>query len=250
MNVLAVDCSTELLGVGVGRGLGELPGASRFPKHPYREAEGHSHVKGPGFVSISIDAGYRHAERVMGAIEFCVAEAGLKANELDLLACSAGPGSFTGLRIGMATVKGLALGLGKPFVAVPTLDAIAAEWEGAAPVIVPVLDAKRSRFYFALYGNGTLMAGPYDDDIARLIAVTQAYPEVLFVGPDADLIESAIAERSGYRVPVERRHPPVAAMTRLAMAIFERDGPAASNTGLSYLRDSEAEETLAAGIRR
>jgi tRNA threonylcarbamoyladenosine biosynthesis protein TsaB len=250
MNVLAVDCSTELLGVGVGLGLGEFPGGPRFPKHPYREAEGHGHVKGPGFVSISIDVGYRHAERVMGAIEFCVAEAGLKADELDLLACSGGPGSFTGLRIGMATVKGLSLGLGKPFVAVPTLDAIAAEWEGAAPVLVPVLDARRSHFYFALYGNGALLSGPYDDGIARLIAVTQAYPEVLFVGPDADLVEAAIAERSGYRVAVERRRCPVSAMARLALAMFEHDGPAASNIGLGYLRDSEAEETLAMGTRR
>lgn len=250
MNILAVDCSTELLGVGVGRGLGADPGGPRFPKHPYREAEGHGHAKGPGFVSISIDSGFRHAERVMGAIEFCVAEAGLEARELDLLACSGGPGSFTGLRIGMATVKGLALGLGKPFVAVPTLDAIAAEWEGAAPVIVPVLDAKRSRFYFAVYGSGGLLAGPYDDGMERIIAVTQAYPEVLFVGPDADMLETALAERSGFRIAVERRRSPVSAMARLAMAILERDGPAASDTGLAYLRDSEAEETLAAGTRR
>jgi tRNA threonylcarbamoyladenosine biosynthesis protein TsaB len=250
MNILAVDCSTELLGVGVGRNLGRERGVQRFPKHPYREAGGHGHAEGPGFVSISIDSGYRHAERVMGAIEFCVTEAGLKAGELDLLACSGGPGSFTGLRIGMATVKGLALGLGKPFVAVPTLDAIAAEWEGAAPVIVPVLDAKRSRFYFALYGSGGLLAGPYDDGIERIIAATQAYPEVLFVGPDADMLEAAIAERSGFRVAVERRRSPVAAMARLALALFERDGPTAPDSGLLYLRDSEAEETLAAGIRR
>jgi tRNA threonylcarbamoyladenosine biosynthesis protein TsaB len=250
MNILAVDCSTELLGIGVGRGLGEEQGSLRFPKHPYRESEGHSHAKGPGFVSISIDTGYRHTERVMGAIEFCVAEAGLKADELDLLACMAGPGSFTGLRIGMATVKGLALGLGKPFVAVPTLDAIAAGWEGAAPIIVPVIDAKRSRFYFALYANGSLIAGPYDDGIEKIIAVTQAFPEVLFVGPDADLLETGLADRSGYRVAVEHRRSPVYAMARRALAIFVQSGASASDSGLMYLRESEAEETLAMGLRQ
>jgi tRNA threonylcarbamoyladenosine biosynthesis protein TsaB len=242
MNVLAIDCSGELLSVGVGRGLVSGGRGPESVKHPYREETGHGHAAGPGFIGISIDAGFRHAERVMSAVEYCVAEAGLKPSDLDLLACAGGPGSFTGLRIGMATIKGLSLGLGKPFVAVPTLDAIAADWEGSASIVVPVIDAKRSRFYFAIYDNGKLVAGPFDDGLARLIALTQGYPNVLFVGPDADLLETTVPERPGYRIAVETRRSPIAAMTRLATEIFERSGPSPSGAGLVYLRPSDAEE--------
>jgi len=243
VNVLAVDCSGDILSVGVGRGLGSGGRGPASPKHPYREESGHGHAAGPAFIGVSIDAGFRHAERVMSAIEYCVAEAGLAPSDLDLLACSGGPGSFTGLRIGMATVKGLSLGLNKPFVTVPTLDAMAADWEGAARVVVPVIDAKRSRFYFAAYDGGRLVAGPFDDGLERIIAVTQGYPEVLFVGPDADMLEPTASERSGYRIARERRRSSAGAMTRLAVDILERSGPCASSAGLFYIRPSDAEET-------
>lgn len=250
MNVLAVDCSGDILSVGAGRSIGSGGRGPDAPKHPYREERGHGHAAGPGFACVSIDAGFRHAERVMSAVEYCLREAGLSPSELDLLACAGGPGSFTGLRIGMATVKGLSLGLGKPFVAVPTLDALAADWEGASRIVVPVIDAKRSRFYFAIYDGGRLVAGPFDDGLARVIELTQAYPELLFVGPDADLLESSASERPGFRIAAERRRSPIAAMARLAVGVYERDGPAPSDAGLHYLRASDAEEAAATAAAR
>ncbi|HOZ72771.1 MAG TPA: tRNA (adenosine(37)-N6)-threonylcarbamoyltransferase complex dimerization subunit type 1 TsaB [Spirochaetales bacterium] len=246
MNILAVDCSGDILSVGAGRSMGIAGRGPEAPKHPYREERGHGHAAGPSFACVSVDAGFRHAERVMSAVEYCLGEAGLAPSELDLLACAGGPGSFTGLRIGMATVKGLSLGLDKPFVAVPTLDAMAADWEGASRIIVPIIDAKRARFYFAIYDGGRLVAGPFDDGLPRLIELTQAYPELLFVGPDADLLESSAAERPGFRIAAERRRSPIAAMARLAVGIYERDGPAPSDAGLEYLRASDAEEAAAA----
>jgi len=247
MNILAVDCSGDLLCVGVARGSGDKNASGRgvqASKHPYREAAGHA--PGAGFVGVSIDVGYRHAERIMGAIEYCIAEAGLKAADLDLLACAGGPGSFTGLRIGLSTIKGLSLGLGKPFVTVPTLDAMAGDWAGAAPVIVPVIDAKRSHFYFAIYEQGWLVAGPLDDGLDRIIALTQAYPEVLFVGPDSDMLEETLADRSGFRIASEGRRSSVATMARLAAELFLTGGPSQTNAGLAYIRASDAEEAAMA----
>lgn len=249
MNVAAIDCSSSLMGVCVARGLGSERSSPRLPKHPYREEGGHAKVEGPGFASVCVDAGYRHAERVMGALEYCVAEAGLEIGDIDLFACAGGPGSFTGLRIGMATVKGLAFGGGKPFVVVPTLEAIAADWQGAAPVVVPILDAKRSRFYFAVYEGSKLAAGPFDASAERIIESTIAYPEVLLVGPDADMLEQLAAENNSYRIAFERRRSPAMAMARLAAMRFEAHGPSDPDAGLSYIRDSEAEESAAAGRR-
>lgn len=247
MNILAVDCSTDLLCVGVARcpiDNDDTNHGTHAPKHPYREKSGH--VPGAGFVGVSIDVGYRHVERIMGAIEYCVAEADLKPHDLDLLACAGGPGSFTGLRIGLSTIKGLSLGLGKPFVTVPTLDTLAGDWDGTAPVIVPIIDAKRSHFYFGIYEQGALVSGPFDDGLDRILALTQAYPEVVFVGPDCDMLEKTASSRSGFRFATERRRSSVSTMARLAAALFDARGPSPSDAGLSYIRASDAEEAALA----
>jgi len=245
MNVLAVDCSGDVLSVGAGRNFDAEGKGPKTPKHPFREEAGHAHAPGPGFVGISIDLGFRHAERIMGAIDYCLKEAGLLPENLDLLACTGGPGSFTGLRIGLATIKGLSLGLGIPFVLVPTLDVIAADWEGASPVIVPLVDAKRAHFYFAIYENGRLAQGPFDDGLERILSLTHDYAEVLFVGPGADMLEPTVAERSGFRV-AESRRSPIAALAQLSVSRYLSQGPSATDCGLFYLRASDAEEMATA----
>lgn len=246
MNVLALDCSTDILAVAVARGYDSAVKGPQPPKHPYREDTGHAPAPGPGLVTVSVDAGFRHAERIMGCIEFCLAEAGLAKDDIDLFACAGGPGSFTGLRIAMATVKGLALGTGKPFVVVPTLDAYAAEWAGAAPIIIPVLDAKRSRFFHAVYESGILISGPHDESAQSMLQRVNACPEVLFVGPDLDLIEELAAERSGFRTASVRRRSPIGSIIDLALVRYKNEGPAPSDAAPNYLRTSDAEEMAAA----
>lgn len=241
MNILAVDCSADTLAVGLAR-ISQGQSLPRMPKHPFREEQGHANAPGGGLVSVSIDSGFRHVERLMGAIDYCVREAGLQRSQLDLLACAAGPGSFTGLRIAMATVKGMALGLNKPFVAVPTLDALAADWEGAAPVVVPVLDAKRGHFYFAVYQYGALLAGPFDDSVHKLVGLVDSFPEVLFVGPDASMLESMLSERPGYRIALAARRSPIMSLVRLAAERFRSHGGDSDNVSPLYLRASDAEE--------
>lgn len=242
MNILALDCSGDTLSVCVAQIEQENTTAFSKPKHPYKDEIGHKKLPGNTLVEIAIDAGYRHTERLMMAVDYCVTEAGLKPQELDLLACTAGPGSFTGLRIGLSTVKGLALGLNKPFVCIPTLDAISYYWMGVAPVLVPVIDAKRSHFYFAIYEDEKIVHGPFDKDIQYLFSLLQHYSEVLFVGPDADILASSAQERSGFRLAKEHNRPLAKAVANLAMKAYLKDGPASSSQGLNYLRASDAEE--------
>lgn len=101
---------------------------------------------------IFIHNGRHHSEILMPAVEQAFRLAGLRADEMDFFAVTIGPGSFTGLRIGAATIKGLALSAGKPVVGVSTLDALALN---AAPfdrkVICPMLDAQKNQIYTALY---------------------------------------------------------------------------------------------------
>src|SRR5437773_907699 len=94
-----------------------------------------------------LDIQITHSERLMATIDRLLVDAGWSVRDLEGLAVSVGPGSFTGLRIGLSTVKGLALALAIPIAAVPTLDAMAAMLPFAALPVVPVLDARKREVY-------------------------------------------------------------------------------------------------------
>jgi len=101
---------------------------------------------------IFINNGRHHSEILMPAIEQAFRLAGLQCGEMDLFALTIGPGSFTGLRIGAATIKGIALSTGKPVVGVSTLDALAFNLVHAENrMICPMLDAQKNQIYTALY---------------------------------------------------------------------------------------------------
>jgi tRNA threonylcarbamoyladenosine biosynthesis protein TsaB len=92
-----------------------------------------------------------HNQRLLPGIDRILVDIGWTLDDLDALAVSLGPGSFTGLRIGMSIVKGLAWATGKPLAGVPTLDALAANIAPAPYPICSVLDARKGEIYAALY---------------------------------------------------------------------------------------------------
>ena len=92
-----------------------------------------------------------HSERLLGAIEFVLKEAHCNMESLDGWAISLGPGSFTGLRIGVSTIKGLAFATGKPVAGVSTLDVLASEIATTPYLICPILDARKQEVYTAFY---------------------------------------------------------------------------------------------------
>ena len=98
-----------------------------------------------------LDVSITHSERLMAAVDRVLADARWPARQLGGLAVAIGPGSFTGLRIAVSTVKGLALALDLPVAAVPTLDAMAAALPWAALPVCPVLDARKGEVYTSRY---------------------------------------------------------------------------------------------------
>jgi tRNA threonylcarbamoyladenosine biosynthesis protein TsaB len=92
-----------------------------------------------------LDVGIAHSERLMAAVDRVLSDARWTMRDLAGLAVAVGPGSFTGLRIAVSTVKGLALALGLPIAAVPTLDAMAAAVPWVSLPVVAVLDARKGR---------------------------------------------------------------------------------------------------------
>ena len=126
-----------------------------------------------------------HSERLLGAIEIVLREAHFVLEDLDGWAISLGPGSFTGLRIGVSTVKGLAFATGKPVVGVATLDALASLISPTPFLITPILDARKGEVYTAFYryGEETLLKrlSPYQalrpEDLVKKID-----EETIFIG--------------------------------------------------------------------
>ncbi len=117
---------------------------------------------------ITADNGLTHSELLLPMAEAALRAANLTFTDIDLFACTAGPGSFTGVRIGVSTVKGLAFGSDKPCVGVSTLEAIAENLMPLDGVYCAVMDARRGQVYTALFEacNGELTRLTEDEAIS------------------------------------------------------------------------------------
>ncbi|MFQ5456847.1 MAG: tRNA (adenosine(37)-N6)-threonylcarbamoyltransferase complex dimerization subunit type 1 TsaB [Myxococcota bacterium] len=134
---------------------------------------------------ITLGLALRHGDRILGAIDYALAETSLRIPDLAALAVSAGPGSFTGLRIGLATVKGLAEAHPLPIVAVPTLEALALNAPGGEVPVCPLLDARKGEVYGALY------AFPAGADAPHAIIGEGAYAPADLAGKLRDALQDS-----------------------------------------------------------
>lgn len=99
----------------------------------------------------TVNLGNTHSETILPMIESILKLSGYTADDIDIFACSEGPGSFTGIRIGASTVKGLAFSTDKPCIGVSTLEALAYNLIGTDGIICPVMNARRAQVYNALF---------------------------------------------------------------------------------------------------
>lgn len=92
-----------------------------------------------------------HSQTLLPMLDEVMKMLGMEVSDIDYIAVTGGPGSFTGLRICVSMAKGLGLALGKPLVAVPTLEALAYNYEGTDKIICPLMDARRNQVYTGIY---------------------------------------------------------------------------------------------------
>lgn len=134
------------------------------------------------------DIGRGHAERMMAVIEAARAEAGIALKQIDRIAVTVGPGSFTGIRVGVATARGLALALGRPTVGVTTLEALVA---GASPQDTPVmavLDARRDEVFAQIFAaDGTPLTDPAALSLAEAADLATRH-DARLIGSGAPLV--------------------------------------------------------------
>lgn len=196
MRLLAIDTSTEYLTLAVMDG---------------NKVSGRIHKK----------AAMRHSSLLVPMVDKVLEKSGLKIKDIDGFCIGAGPGSFTGLRIGVATVKAMAYSLNKPIAAVPTLDAIAENAKRFKGAICPVLDARKNKVYACLYrsdGRKVRRISKYlllpAEELAKKL---DAYDKVLLLGNAIEQIYCLAGERQ--RQPW---HPRAEVIGRIGLEYFRK----------------------------
>ncbi len=218
MNILAVDSSALTATVAVLKD-GEIKG------------------------EISYTTALTHSETVMPMIDEVLKKSGLTINDIDLFACSEGPGSFTGLRIGIGTIKGLGYGLDKKVCGISTLEALAHNIAYTDFLIAPIMDARRGQVYNALYkyegGKLVTVTEPRALSVEELCE--EISEKVIFVGDGVkvhrDKIVSLIGENALFA-------PPQHCLQRaasVAYAALEKTPVNPEDLSVVYLRKPQAE---------
>ncbi len=140
--------------------------------------------------------GLTHSETLMPMVSFTLENAKVTPKEIDLYSLTIGPGSFTGIRIGAAAIKGMAQATGKKCVPVSSLEAIAYPYRNSGFIVCPVMDARCSQVYCAAFRNGERLFEDKAILIEDLFSILKEYNEkIVFVGDGAKLVYETLKDR-------------------------------------------------------
>ncbi len=227
MRILAIDTSTMLGGIAIMDESGLI-------------AESRLNVKST------------HSERLMTEIEHCLRQSGLSIPDIDVFAVATGPGSFTGLRIGLSTVKGFSYATGKPIVSVPTLEALAWNFPYSRYPVCTMLDARKKEVYAALFAweNNCLTkiineASVNPEEFMRRYLLPANYQKIIFAGEGTIIYKDEIIRAMGEKAvfaPYEKTVPSPANVAAIGLkkALLNEFSDPISLTPI-YIRKSEAE---------
>lgn len=211
----------------------------------------------------TIQTGNTHSETLLPMVESVLRMTGRAVDDIDLFACTQGPGSFTGVRIGAATIKGLAFGKNKPCIGVSTLESLAYNGIMMDGILCPAINARRGQVFNALFeANSGVMTRLFDD---RALPVTELLDglghdpacvgkPIWLMGDGADMIRTAAGATSGLQLKKlpERLIPASGYSTaQCARMLYER-GVRTTDAELTpvYLRMSQAERVRNENLQR
>lgn len=192
-----------------------------------------------------------HSQTLLPMLDEIAKMIELDLDTVDAIAVAAGPGSFTGLRIGSATAKGLGLSMGKPIIAVPTVDALSMNGWGNSGIICPIMDARRNQVYTGFYefsdsGEQIVVKEQYAEDIECVIdELNSIGRHVLFLGDGVPVYENIIREKMAVPfdfAPMHMSRQRAGALAAIAVRYYKEDRveSAAAHSPI-YLRLSQAE---------
>lgn len=201
-----------------------------------------------------------HSQTLLPMVEEIVRMTEQDLCELDAIAVAAGPGSFTGLRIGSATAKGLGLALNKPLISVPTLEGLAYNLYGSERLICPIMDARRKQVYTGLYtweeGRFLIVlpqtACPVEEILEKCIKMSvETDRRVVFLGDGVPVYDQIIRDRMDsaespyYLAPPHLNRQRAGSVGVRALELYhEGKTETAAQHAPVYLRKSQAEREL------
>ena len=197
-----------------------------------------------------LNSGHTHSTTLLPMIRHMLETSGVPLANIDQMACSVGPGSFTGIRIGIATIKGLAFGTGKPCLGVSSLEAMAYGMKYADGIVCPVINARRTQYYSALFrvSDGVVTRLTKDDIVlgADLDNVLAQFDEPIYlVGDGYESARGFITHPKLMETPELYRWPGAFAVADCAAHMRDKASPDTVFTpdGLApvYLRKTQAE---------
>lgn len=195
-----------------------------------------------------------HSQTLMPMIENMFKLVDMALSEIDYIACACGPGSFTGLRIGAATAKGLAHGLDKKIIPIPTLDGLAYNITGSSVPVVPIMDARRNQVYTAVFDTSEGIKRLTDYmacDINELLdRVRRINENAVFLGDGVPVFKDVIKGCGGSFkfAPVCCNMQRAACIGALALE-RERAAVKCDDFEIIYLRKSQAEREREEGLK-
>ena len=165
---------------------------------------------------------YSHAERLHVFIDETLREANIERSELEAIAVSKGPGSYTGLRIGVSAAKGLCYALDIPLISVSTLEALAYQVNVDNGVIVPMLDARRMEVYSAIYSSNLKQVRDIEAQILDESSFTQELSKgkVYFIGNGVEKTKALLKHENAFFI--EGKLPSANQMSALAYLKYKK----------------------------
>lgn len=199
----------------------------------------------------SLNQDMSHSENLIPMIKEVLDNLKLKVSDIDLFSVAIGPGSFTGLRIGIATVKSFAHVFNKPIIGVSTLEALAFNlpYNG---IIVPMIDARRDRVYTGIYqwdmNSLTTIVEPCIMEIEDLLDTLQGYEDIIINGNGVNLHKDKILEKLKDKVvlsPIGLNECRASSIGQIAMMEYNEGKEDNYYTLVpDYLRESQAQREL------
>lgn len=167
------------------------------------------------------EEGYSHAERLHVFIETSLKEAGITYKDLSAIAVSQGPGSYTGLRIGVSAAKGLCFALDLPLIAVDTLQVLASQATISAGLIVPMIDARRMEVYSAIFTANLERLRDVQAEIISESSFENLHETLYFVGDGAEKCE-AVLTKDNFVFLEEIKYPSANEMSALSFEKYKK----------------------------
>lgn len=204
---------------------------------------------------VTLNIGNKHSTTLLPSVKFVMEQAGKSVNDVDLFAATAGPGSFTGVRIGVATVKGLALGRNVPCIGVSSLETMAKGVSAPDGLVCAMINARRDRYFAAYFSveQGEVVRLTEDDtlDGADIEVYLRGYSgKIRLVGDGAEIFLSSHSVENAVPVPEVLKYPNAYYAGVIARNIYdaaseeECAGFTADVLRPEYLRQPQAEREL------